>query len=167
VITKTRAFLIPWSQLPGGGSRFLQLVAIFLLVGFLPAIAAALRPTSPKLRRWAAIAGAGVIIAVFVLNLNQLRPVREFEEAWGTNVKSAVRQTVTLLNHGCGDGRIVDPLAKPTKQSPEISVRLLQDLLAKGDLTRGFGTRATSEVREAVCKPRASFTRAVSDGVVS
>jgi hypothetical protein len=152
ILAKTRAFLIPPDLLPGPGSRFLQLVAIFLVVGFLPAVAAAVRPVAPMTRQWVTAAACVALVAVFVLNLDQLRPVREFEEAWGTNVKTAVRQTVAVLNEGCGPGRAVDPRAKPTKQSPEITVRLLQDLIIRGDLTRDFGTRATPEVRNAVCR---------------
>ena len=54
---------------------------------------------------------------------------------------------------GCGEGSQPDPRAKPTKLSPEITVGQLQGLLANGDLTPGFGIRATPEVREAICKP--------------
>jgi hypothetical protein len=90
---------------------------------------------------------------VFVLNLDQVRPVRFFEESWGSVVKLSVRQTVTVLNKGCGAGSRPNPRARPTNASPHVTVGLLQELLADGVLSPGFGIRPTPEVRDLVCKP--------------
>ena len=157
VITKTRAYLIdPASEIPG--SRYLLYVAVVLLLAFAPAIAATLRPAAPRSGRGLGIAAAAVLVAIFVANLHQVGPVRRFEEAWGMDTESRVRQSVTVLTEGCGEGSKPDPRAnvvgQPTGIPTEITVGLVQNLLASGDLTSGFGIPATPRVREAVCRLR-------------
>ena len=89
VLARTRAYLVPSSLIPG--SRFVQWVAVFLLVGFAPAIAASVRPASARAGRYLCVATVAALIAVFVVNLDQVRPIRQFEEAWGAGVESSVR----------------------------------------------------------------------------
>jgi hypothetical protein len=149
VLTQTRTFITPPEVIPG--SRFVQWPAIFLLLAFAPAITAVLRPKSLRTARVATLGVAAALIAVFVVNLSQLWPIRQFLQDWGQGTKTAVRQTVSLVNDGCGAGQRIDPSAVPTTLSPEITVGFVQDLQAERALTPGFGTRPTPEVRQVVC----------------
>jgi hypothetical protein len=150
VLAMTRAFEIIPAAFPG--TRFVQWIAILLLVGFVPAISATLRPTAPRARALATAAAAVALIAVFVVNLGQLRPTQLFLERWSTGVEVSARQTVTVIGEGCRDGHPPDPHAKPTIQSPQITVRLIRDLLADGALTPRFGIPATRATRDAICR---------------
>jgi hypothetical protein len=153
-LAKTRAI---GSPVLIAGTRFVQWVAIFLLLALLPAITATLRPSSQSWRRLGAISAGGALIGVFVLNLGQLRPVRQFQEAYGTNLKADVRQTITVLSESCGPGRRPN-LGAGFKQDEflgYLKVGVVQDFLDRGELTADFGTRATPEVREAICTPSA------------
>jgi hypothetical protein len=153
ILARTRAFFFTPDLILLGGSRFVQWVALFVLLAFAPIISAVLRPGSARLRPYAVTAAALALAGVFVLNLDQMRPVRHFEESWGQQVKSAVQQAVTLVDQGCPGSQEPGANGRPTRISPEITVRLLQDLLDRGELTTDFGTRSTPEVREAICKP--------------
>jgi len=149
VLAQTRTYIIPTALIPG--SRFVQWVAVFLLVAFAPVIAATVRPVSPRVGRYVYAASAAALIAVLVVNLDQVRPIRQFEETWGAVVKSPVRQTVWILTEGCGGGRKPDARAEPTAASPQITVRLVRQLLDEGALSARFGIRATADVRDVVC----------------
>jgi len=92
------------------------------------------------------------LIAVFVVNLGQLRPTQQFLEHWSTRVEVSVRETVTVIGEGCSKGHRPDPHAKPTTISPQISVRLIRDLLVDGALTPHFGIPATRATRDAICR---------------
>jgi hypothetical protein len=154
-ITYGRAGFVTSGQL--GGSQYVHQVAVFLLLAFAPAVTAAIRPTFARPARLLAAVTAGGLVAVFVLNLSSLWPVRQLFEAWGTNTKLSVRRSVTVLTVGCGQGTKLDAWALPVDADSgsdpfgQIPVRLLRELLHSGALTREFGKRPTPEVRKATC----------------
>jgi hypothetical protein len=151
IIAKIRAYLIdPKLGLPG--SRFIQQIAVLLTLAFVPAIVATLRPESPRLGHLLGAVAGVALIAIFLVNLHQVWAPREFEEAWGTNVKARVRQTVTVLSEGCGTGTQLDRRANPVKLGTKFTVGSLQELLASGALTPSFGVSPTSTIRETVCR---------------
>lgn len=153
-ISYTRAFLFRPEDL--SGSRFVQYVAVFPLLALAPAIAATICPLEQRARRAVAALTTAALVAIFIINLHQLWPVRQFNESWMIQTRSAVGQTVTVLGDGCGGGREPKPGARPTSQAPAITVGLVQELLRRGDLTSGFGIQATPEIRRAVCGPVAA-----------
>ncbi|MEX0666627.1 MAG: hypothetical protein WD598_17890 [Acidimicrobiia bacterium] len=151
-LARGRSFLIAPSQLPG--SRYVQWIAMFLLLAFAPAIVASLRSPREQLNRVAGAAAVAGLVGVFVLNLGQFNPVRQFSEDWAAQVKASVQQVVTVLDDGCGSGRRVAGNAMPSPDlAPQINVALLQDLMADGALPRRFGIPAPKEMLGIVCRP--------------
>ena len=98
-LAKTRAFIRP-VMLPLSGARFIQWIAIFLLLAFAPAITAALRPASRLWRSWGAIAAAAALVAVFVLNLGSVAARARVPRGLGD--KHQVRRTPD--DHGAERG---------------------------------------------------------------
>jgi hypothetical protein len=151
----TRAFIFSPEQF--SGSRYVQWVAVFLLLAIAPVAAAALRPSTVRASRAAFAVAAIALVAIFVVNLNQLRPAREFSESWGDGVKTWVREAVTVVTKGCGPGRQRDPDAT-AEFSPQVSVALVRELLDEGSLTPRFGAPVSANRRPQLC-PRTSDTR--------
>lgn len=148
-LAKTRAFLITPEMFPG--SRYVQWVSAFLLVGFAPAIAAALRPSTPRRQRVSTSIAALALVVVFLLNLGAFNASVQYNKEWSTRVERSVKETVRVLTVGCGEGqRITDGFPEPAL-SPQITVGLIQVLLADGALTPSFGTRATRARRALIC----------------
>jgi hypothetical protein len=139
------------ATLGGESNRYVQPAAIFLLVGFAPAIAATLRPAGrTAASALTAVAAAGLVV-VFALNLSSWGPTRDFYENWGDQVRAQVQEAVTVISEGCAPGERLDPDAQPVDTSFQISVALLQDLLDRGALTPAFGRPATPEKRAQMC----------------
>lgn len=154
VFARTRAWIVDPAQLPG--SRYVQLVAVFLLVAFAPALAATLRPAAPRSRRSITVVACVFLMAVFALNLNQVGPIRHFEENFGQAAKSRVREAVTVLSKGCRKGSQPDPHVSLGVNS-KITVGLLQELIAHGDLTPSFGAPAGATMYDNICRPSRSL----------
>jgi hypothetical protein len=155
-IVYTRAGYVPVADL--GGSRFVQQVAVVLLVAFLPALAATLRPVRPASARLLAAAAAAGLIVIFILNLGSLWPHREFWEAWSANTKLSVRRSVYVVAAGCGNGNELNLRGLPVRAEgsdpyEHIPVQLLRNLLDQGALTRAFGIRPTRTAHDAICTP--------------
>jgi hypothetical protein len=153
-LAKTRAYLPP-VILPASGARFIQWVAIFLLIAFAPAITDALRLASPPLRQWGGIGAAGMLVTVFILNLGQLWPVLHFQEAWATNIRSDVRQTITLLHEDCGARHHPNAGFPNGGTLDVVTVKLIQELLRQGALSERDGIPASKQVRATICSPAA------------
>ncbi len=150
-ITQSRAWLIVPSGL--AGSRYLQWVALFLLIAFAPALGAALRPSTESARRIVTGFAAVGLVAVFVANLGQLGPVRRFNERWGQDVKTQVGWAVTVLSEGCGKGQRPDPDAQPIPDlAPQVTVDVLQRVLADGSLPSSFGIPPEPGTRDIICR---------------
>jgi len=145
----SRAFLTPPSQL--FGNRYIQWVAFFLVIALVPAIAASVR-TAAVPRPWVNVVAALAVVAVFVVNLEQFRPVLDFYKAKGQETKVVVGEAVSLLQAGCRNGRQPHPDTEPNPElAPQISVALIDDLLEDGSLAGVPVVRATSTTRRAVC----------------
>jgi hypothetical protein len=157
-ITYSRAGLWPSASaaidmLGGWSNRFIQQVALFLLMGLAPAVAASVRPRSRLYGQLLAVAVAAGLFVVFALNLSSVHLTRDSYGFWGSSVKTKVRESATVLRAGCSAGKQPDPHAHPLKElSPQISVALLQHLLSDGSLTRDFGRTPTPEVRASICR---------------
>jgi hypothetical protein len=145
----SRAFLTPPTQL--FGNRYLQWVAFFLVIAFVPAIAATVRAvTTPH--RWINVVAALAVVAVFIVNLEQFGPVLNFYKAKGNETKVVVGETISLLEDGCRNGRRPGPHREPHPElAPQISVALVDELLDEGSLAGVPVVRATPTTRKAVC----------------
>ena len=142
------------AALGGPANRYVQPPAMFLLLGLAPAIAATLRPQGPGRARIASAAAAVGLIVVFVLNLSSVGPTRRFYDEWSAAERARVRASVAVLTDGCGPGQQPDPLALPLEAlSPQITVALLQDLLARGAFSSDFGISPPPDVVAAICRP--------------
>ncbi|MSO80052.1 MAG: hypothetical protein EXQ79_10695 [Acidimicrobiia bacterium] len=157
VTVVTAAFLIAWKRafliLPSSlfGSRYLQWLAVFLVVAFVPAITAALRTDSQRSNRVIAAVAVIAMVGVFALNFATLRPARKFNEAWADGTRLEVSQVVSVLTTGCGPDARPDSRAEPSNLSPQITVRLMRELLADGSLVRTSDVVPPPEVVKAVC----------------
>ena len=152
LIAWKRAFLIPPTNIIG--SRYVQWIAVLLVVALAPAIAATLRARSQQTNRIIVVAVAIALAGVFVVNLDTLRPARRFNEEWSQASKAEVARAVAVLSNGCGKGSDPALHAKPSPGlNPAITVELLQDLLADEALTPKFGIPPLPETRDIVCRP--------------
>jgi hypothetical protein len=151
----TRASIFSPEQF--SGSRYVQWIAVFLLLAIAPVVAAALRPSAMRASRAAFAVAAIALVAIFVVNLNQLRPAREFSESWGDGVKMWVREAVTVVSKGCGPGRRIN-LDATAELSPQVSVALVRELLDEGSLSPGFGAPVSASNRTQLC-PRTKDPR--------
>jgi hypothetical protein len=143
------------ATLAGPSNRYLQPVAVFLMLGLAPAVAATFRPFSPRVQRVGTAAAALGLVIVFALNYDSIAPTQRFYEGWGQSVEADVRGTVRVLEEGCPVGSAPDPEAQPVVQSPQVTVQLVQDLLDRGALTPAFGREPSPEVLAATCAPTA------------
>ena len=152
LLAKSRAFLVAPEQF--SGSRYVQWIAVFLLMAIAPVIAAIVRPaTVHSSRRIGATFAIGLIV-VFVVNLGPLRPNQRFFAAWSDGARAEISQAVTVVNKGCPPGRHLEPSAEPSPNfDPQVSVRLLRELIADGALPAKFGVPASKVIRDRICKP--------------
>jgi hypothetical protein len=126
-------------------------VAFFLVIAFIPAIAASVRAAAAP-RQWMSALAALAVVAVFIVNLEQFRPVLDFYKAKSQETKVVVGETIFLLQEGCRNGRRPQPDEEPNPDlAPQISVALVDDLLEDGALDGVPEVRATSTTRRAVC----------------
>jgi hypothetical protein len=142
------------ATLDGVSNRYLQPAAIFLLIGFLPAIWATFVPTSRAAARVLGAAVAAALVVVFVVNLGSLWPTRDFYRGWSAQVKGELQQAVAVVAEGCGPGEVLDRDAEPVAASFQIKVSLIEEMLARGALDASFGRTPTPEVRDAICATR-------------
>jgi hypothetical protein len=149
VLAYTRAFLIKPEQF--SGSRYVQWIAVFMLLALAPAITAAVRPRTLRASRVAHSVAAFALVAIFVVNLNQMRPASDFYQSWSDGVKEWVRQTVTAIDDGCGGGRRLD-LDATAEFSPQVSVAMVRRLLREGALTPKFGAPLSRTIKEDPCR---------------
>ncbi|TML63755.1 MAG: hypothetical protein E6G14_17895 [Actinobacteria bacterium] len=148
-----RSIHVAIANLDGPGNRYLQPAAVFLMIAFIPAMAAAIRP-SRRMVSWVvtAIASAGLIV-VFAVNLSSLRPTRVLYEGLSYSVKSDVRQAVAVITAGCAPGEHLARKARPINASFQITVGLLERLIDRGALTAKFGRPAQPALRTRICRP--------------
>lgn len=114
-------------------NRYVQMVGIYLLLVILPP---GWRIVSPRLSRYSAQPVVIVALsAMFVVNLGPLNSYRREFDAWNVQTRALVGQSAAVIARGCGPSRTLNLAAQPlTRLGPQISVSLLQHLLANGDL---------------------------------
>jgi hypothetical protein len=141
------------ASLDSVSNRYIQPAAIFLLLGFAPAIYATLKPSDPKASRVFTGAATLALVVVFVVNLGNVWPTRDFYRAWSASTKAELREAVTVVSEGCAPGERLNHDAQPSNASFQISVRLVEDLLDRGLVDPDFGTPASPAVRAKICQP--------------
>jgi hypothetical protein len=134
-------------------NRYIQPAAIFLTVGFGPAIYATLKPSSRTASQVFTGVVTAALVVVFVVNLGSVWPTRDFYRGWSASVKSEVRQVVTVVSEGCPSGKRLAENARPVEQSFQVTVRLVEKLLDRGLLHADFGIPPTAAIRDKVCVP--------------
>jgi hypothetical protein len=140
------------ASLDSVSNRYIQPAAIFLMLGFGPAVFFTLKPSGHRASRLFTGAATAGLILVFVVNLGTVWPTRDFYREWSSAVKSQVRQVVTVVSEGCAPGERLDRGAQPVGASYQISVRLVGVLLDRGVIDPDFGRPASPQVRAKVCK---------------
>jgi hypothetical protein len=141
------------ASLSGPSNRYVQPAAIFLMLAFAPAIAATIKPVNRRFAAVVATVAAVGLVLVFSSNLSSIDTTRRFYESWGNQVETQVRQAVSVISAGCDPGSRLDRSAQPVDASFQISVGLLKELLARGDLTKQFGRPAPPAMRAKICVP--------------
>jgi hypothetical protein len=163
VLAKTRAFFYTPSvgaligltpeelQYPNFfGTRYVQYVAIFLVIALAPAITATIRSRKQATSR---VASAGIVvalIAVFVMNLSQFNAVVREHEEIARSTKRFVVQTITLVETKCGPAR---RLVNGPQRLDDIDIELIRRLLDRGAFPANVGRPPSRAIREAYCQP--------------
>lgn len=138
-------------------NRYLQNVLIPFALAALPAVYATLRGL-----RWAGhstryaplrgMAGPVIVGLAFLLGLSPLRAYNRSFEAWNVAVRDGVRDATAVIAGGCPSGAPPAPLSQPLGDlSPQVSTRLLQELLERGALTSSGGREVDQTVIDRMC----------------
>jgi len=138
-------------------NRYLQNVLIPFALAALPAVYATLRGL-----RWAGhstryaplrgMAGPVIVGLAFLLGLSPLRAYNRSFEAWNVAVRDGVRDATAVIVGGCPSGAPPAPLSQPLGDlSPQVSTRLLQELLERGALTSSGGREVDQTVIDRMC----------------
>jgi hypothetical protein len=141
------------ASLDSVSNRYIQPAAIFLMLGFAPAIFATLRPSGRTASKVFTVVATIALVVVFVVNLGSVWPTRDFYRDWSSAVKSQVREAVTVVSEGCPPGQRLARDARPVDASFQISTRLIEDLVHRGVLEPSFGRPAPPSLRAKICKP--------------
>lgn len=120
-------------------NRYLQNVALPLVVMFLPALVAASGVAADRIAEWN-LSARPLLVAVpivvmsgaFVLGLDEERRYADVFIERTEIVRAGVLDTATVIEQGCPSGGQPDPAARPLGSiSPQISTQLVADLLAR------------------------------------
>ena len=143
-------------------NRYLQNVLVPFSLSALPAVYSSIRglaATGPRPRR----AGAGravgpmIVAGAFVLGLSPLHAYVKNFEAWNVAVRHGVRDAAALITIGCPTGAPPDPTSQPVGDlSPQITTRLLQELLRRGALRPSHDTHVDPAVLDRMCPQTSS-----------
>ena len=113
-------------------NRYIQVVAIFLVLAFLPTLVDIARSGNRGRDRRRTTLAVAVVLLVFVLNLSPASSYRQTFESWATQTRVRVARSVGVLDRGCAAGSTPNPQAEPLGSlDPQISVSLLQTLREK------------------------------------
>ena len=119
-------------------NRYISLVAVYLLVALAPLLVALARAaTTSTSRSWSIEPTlAGLLVIVFVLNLQPLTHYRNTIETWMAQTHALVEDATWSMSIGCPSGKSLDLTARPLGTlDPQITVNLLHELEGLGDLT--------------------------------
>lgn len=117
-------------------NRYIALVAVYLLVALVPLVVAVARAVAIN-RSWSIEPTlAGLLVIVFVLNLQPLTHYRNTIETWMAQTHALVEDATWSMSVGCPSGESLNPTARPLGTlDPQITVNLLRELESLGDLT--------------------------------
>lgn len=146
-IARERALYVEPARLPG--SRYVQWVALFLLLAVAPALAAVMTGTTARGRRAVTIVAASALVVVFIVNLTSLHSFQEGNERNGDQARQRVAETIDLIERGCGRWGELDPEAEAM---PLLTVGVVQELLREGALNGDLAEPAPSELRSLLCR---------------
>jgi hypothetical protein len=153
MITVTRAGLVGKDL--RDYNRYIQLIAILLVVTLLPALVDFGRSGRLVPDRRRTILAVVAILVVFVANLSTMRSYRDTFELWNAQTRNLVAQSVGVVAAGCPPGSAPDPAALPLGSlDPQISVSLLQRLRSQ-HVALPTARTADRAVVTAICTNRA------------
>ena len=118
--------------------RYVQWVAIFLVLGCAPAIALSLQARAPASRRLVRFAAAAVVVAVFVVGLGPFRSDERLLATLSSATRPVVAQAVTVVEDGCPPPSRLEPMAN-VAETDLLKVAGLEALVERGAFPDGFG----------------------------
>jgi hypothetical protein len=110
-------------------NRYVQLIAILLVLTLLPALVDVGRTGRRVVDRRRAVLAFVAIVVLFAANMGALRSYRHTFELWNTQTRHLLAESVDVVAGGCPGGSAPDPSVRPLGSlDPQISVALLQRL---------------------------------------
>ena len=150
-IAESRAFYKNLIELLPG-NRYVQWVAVFLLVALAPVVVAVLRSSDARRNRIVGGIAGIVLVAVLAISADMLGPVAQSGQEWAAQVKLHVAEALTVVEGGCPPGRRLDPDAEPIPDlAPQVTVDVLQRVLADGALPADFAVPPPAQMRRVMC----------------
>ena len=136
-------------------NRYSQEVALFLLVGLLPAVWTSVVTLLPGARRGLALALAAALVVVFVINLSPGNDYWRYFRDLSGRTRQLVAETLVVIDHGCPDGRPPADDAQPLGAlDPQVTVGLVRTLDRRGELAIPRPARAEPALIAAACPAR-------------
>ena len=118
------------------GIRYFAEVAVFLLVGLLPALWSSVASLWDARRRGLPAAAALALLAVLLFNLGPLLQNEVTIESWASSVRQEFPQAVWIAEFGCPNGQAAKETSRPIGSlSPQITVAMIRDLRHLGLFT--------------------------------
>ena len=142
-------------------NRYLQSVAVPLVMGLAPPCAATLRGlAAPALARagptWRALVHALAPLLVVLAFVGGLAPLRQYRAGFvgaNTAVRLAARSAAIVAQGGCPFPRVLDPASQPAGSlSPQLSTALVVDLVRRGALVADADETADPAVVDRMCR---------------
>ncbi|HEX5587932.1 MAG TPA: hypothetical protein VFZ17_11540 [Acidimicrobiia bacterium] len=140
------------TALQAPSNRYVRPAAIFLMLAIVPVATALARTTSARTATVIGVVASVGLVAVFVVNLGDVRETHDFYVSWGDNVEQDFRETVTVITEGCPPGTRLDEHAEPLQLSFQASVPLVRDLVDRGAVPRDFGRPPSEATLARLCR---------------
>jgi len=116
-------------------NRYSQEVAMFLLIGLVPAVWASVATLLPGARRGLTLVLAGGLAVVFVLNLSPGNDYWQYFRDLSSRTRQLVAETLLVIQRECPDGRPPPDSAQPFGTlAPQLTVGFVRNLERRGEL---------------------------------
>lgn len=143
-------------------NRYLQAVAVPIVICLLPLLTVALRAlrqnkavahrSGPGWRSISQAVPSALILVAFSLGLGTRTKYAAMFDGWNIAVEDAARSAAVLIRDGCPPGRIIQLDSAPAAGlSPQMSTRLIGELMERGAFAPPAGWVPVPSVVERVC----------------